>query len=148
MLILKYFQKADAPKHEYKVSEGDSGIDLKAALYDNIIIPPGSVRLVPTNLYLDIQDGYEAQVRSRSGLAYKNRVFVLNSPGTIDQNYRGEVGIILANFSDNDFTVRNGDRIAQMVIMEVPKVILKPVMEYEDLGTSKRGSNGFGSTGI
>jgi len=130
------------PKYE---SSGAAGMDLRAFLEADLTIPPlGRVR-VPTGLWIEVPDGYEAQVRPRSGLAYNNGITVLNSPGTIDSDYRGELGVILINLSAEFFTVKTGDRIAQMVISPVTRA---QVIEVELLSETKRGSGGFGSTGI
>ena len=147
MTLIQYYQDPNKPVHPYEVSEGDSGIDLKAAIEKDIVIEVGDHKLIPTNLYLEILSGYEGQVRSRSGLALKHGIMVLNSPGTIDANYRGEVGIILKNFGRESFTVKNGDRIAQLVIQEVPNVILKKVKSKEELSKTIRNEKGFGSSG-
>lgn len=133
---------SDATLPEYKTS-GSSGFDLCAV--KDYTISPGDVKLIGTGLFMAIPDGYELQVRSRSGLALKNRVVVLNSPGTVDADYRGEVGIILANLGPTEFNVLKGDRIAQGVLCPVEKAFFVPVQE---LPTSKRGSGGFGSTGV
>jgi dUTP pyrophosphatase len=127
-----------------RATPGSSGYDLSSAEDAEIVIAPGAVALVRTGLALDLCPGIEAQVRSRSGLAARNGVFVLNSPGTIDSDYRGEVKIILANFSHVSFAVRPGDRIAQMVFIQVPDVVLSDVYE---LSQTERGEGGFGSSG-
>ncbi len=123
---------------------GSSGLDLRAAVEEILIIKKGKVVLVPTNLSVDIPFGYEIQVRPRSGLAAKYGIGVLNSPGTIDSDYRGEVKVILFNFGDADFTINRGDRIAQMIIS---KVINAELVESSELTESKRGTGGFGHTG-
>ena len=127
-------------------SRGAAGADCAAYLPEgDLIIPPGEARLVPTGLFLQIPDGYEVQVRPRSGLALKNAITVLNTPGTIDSDYRGEVGIILINHSKKDFIVHNGDRIAQLVFAPVVQAAFIPV---DTLDESERGRGGFGSTGL
>ena len=123
---------------------GSSGMDVRAAVEDSVIIPAGKVVLIPTNLSVESPMGYEIQVRPRSGLAAKHGIGVLNSPGTIDSDYRGEIKIILFNFGSEDFIVRRGDRIAQLVIAEV---IVANLIESKDLNSSKRGKGGFGHTG-
>ncbi len=123
---------------------GSSGLDLRAAVEEILIIKKGKVVLVPTNLSVDIPFGYEIQVRPRSGLAAKYGIGVLNSPGTIDSDYRGEVKVILFNFGDADFTINRGDRIAQMIISKVNNAEL---VESSELTESKRGTGGFGHTG-
>ncbi|BAI80979.1 deoxyuridine 5'-triphosphate nucleotidohydrolase [Deferribacter desulfuricans SSM1] len=124
-------------------SVGSSGLDLRSAV--ELTVYPGKISLVPTGLYLEIPLGYEAQIRPRSGLALKHGITVLNTPGTIDADYRGEIKVILINLSDNPFVVRKGDRIAQMVISEV----IRAELELTDKVTeTDRGEGGFGSTGI
>ncbi len=125
-----------------KAHSDDAAFDLKART--NLEILPHKSALVPTGLFLELPTGYEAQVRPRSGLALKHCVTVLNTPGTIDAGYRGEVGVILINHSDTPFPVKRGDRIAQMVIQALPDVVLTPVSALND---SARGAGGFGSTG-
>jgi dUTP pyrophosphatase len=127
-------------------SSGSSGFDLRAAVEGETVLLPGGRQLVPTGLVLEIPLGYEGQVRPRSGLALKHGIGVLNSPGTIDSDYRGEVGVILVNHGVEPFPIRRGDRIAQLVIARVEEV------EWEEpeagpLGESGRGAGGFGSTG-
>lgn len=134
---------SDIPLPMY-ATEGSSGMDIRAAVEDRIIIAPGKVTLIPTNLSLEIPIGYEIQVRPRSGLAVKNGIGILNSPGTIDSDYRGEIKIILFNFGDKDFIINRGDRIAQLVISEV---ILADINEVNYLNSSTRGQGGFGHTG-
>lgn len=130
-------------------SNGSSGFDLRAAVDGDTMLPPGERKLIPTGLVLEIPPGYEGQVRPRSGLALKHGIGVLNSPGTIDSDYRGEVGVILVNHGAEPFPIRRGDRIAQLVIARVEEV------EWEETeagfigegGESGRGAGGFGSTG-
>lgn len=132
-------------------SKGAAGFDLRADLSSSeketasLRIPPGKVKLVPTGLILEIPKGFEGQVRPRSGLALRQGVTVLNSPGTIDSDYRGEVGVVLANFGEADFLVAHGDRIAQLVFQSVPDVCL---VEADVLSSSSRGEKGFGSSGV
>ncbi len=122
-----------------------AGMDLRAYLPESsIVLKPGERALIPTGLHIALPAGYEAQVRPRSGLAYKSGVTVLNSPGTIDADYRGDVGVILINHSDQTFEVQDGARIAQMVIAKYETVTWQEVAE---LPTSERGKGGFGSTG-
>ena len=121
----------------------DAGMDVRSVR--ELVIPPGGRALVPTGLVVNLPAGYEAQVRPRSGLALKAGVTVLNSPGTIDAGYRGEIGVILANFGQDDFKVNVGDRIAQLVIAPV----LQPVVvEATEVDSTDRGAGGFGSTGV
>ena len=123
---------------------GASGMDLRAFITDPITLEPMERQLVPTGLYLEIPDGFEAQVRPRSGLALKKGLTCLNSPGTIDADYRGEVGVILVNLSGERQLVEPGERIAQLVFQRVEKAEWLPA---EAIGTSTRGAGGFGHTG-
>jgi len=127
-----------------RMTERASGFDIVAACSGEILIEPQRAVLVPTGFRLSIPSGYEAQVRPRSGLALKNNISLLNSPGTIDSDYRGEVGVILFNFGKNIFVVTRGDRIAQIVFARVPRVELIETMRLDE---TERGSGGFGSTG-
>jgi dUTP pyrophosphatase len=142
ILIKKLCKNATIP--EYKTS-GSSGFDISACLDENIILAPKSVTMVKTGLSLELPEGFEAQVRSRSGLALKNGVFVLNSPGTIDNDYRGELCVILANFSSEPFTIEHGMRIAQVIVARYQQFPLEIVQELTE---TQRGSGGFGSTGL
>lgn len=130
------------PKYE---TENSAGMDIKAFIKNSITLNPLERTIVTTGLYLSLPKGYEAQVRPRSGLAIKKGITVLNSPGTIDSDYRGEIGVILINLSNEVFTVKNGDRIAQLIIAKHTSVVWEEVEQLED---SPRGSSGFGSTGI
>lgn len=130
---------------EYKTS-GSSGMDLCAHLPDgSVCINPNEVKLIKTGVFIELPDGYEAQVRPRSGLALKQGITVLNSPGTIDTDYRGEIGVILINHSNNIFTVNNGDRIAQIVFSKFEKAKFNVV---DSLNSTERNDGGFGHTGI
>ncbi len=129
---------------EYR-SDGASGADLRALLPGDIVLKPGQRALVPTGLHLQIPPGLEAQVRPRSGLAAGSGVTILNSPGTIDSDYRGEIKVILVNLGDRDVTIRSGDRIAQVVFGPVVRVAFSRVAA---LAETERGSGGFGSTGV
>ena len=122
---------------------GDAGMDVCSV--DSLEIPAGGRALVKTGLVIILPSGYEAQVRSRSGLALKSGVCVLNSPGTIDEGYRGEVGVILANFGDRPFTVKPGDRVAQIVVSPVTQA---EIFETQEVDSTDRGEGGFGSTGV
>lgn len=126
-------------------TEHAAGMDLCAAISNDIILQPGQRTLIPTGLSIALPEGYEAQVRPRSGLALKNGVTVLNSPGTIDADYRGEVQIILANLGTDIFTVTRGMRIAQMVVARYSRIEWQ---RSEQLSTTARGAGGFGSTGV
>jgi len=138
----------------FRMSEGDEALAPRKAHSDDAaydlharaaaVLAPGQVRLVPTGLFLELPTGFEAQVRPRSGLALKKAITVLNSPGTIDAGYRGEVGVILINAGVEEARIERGDRIAQMVVQELPDVDLVSVAE---LSETARGSGGFGSTG-
>lgn len=132
----------DLPQYETKAS---AGLDLKANITETITLKPLERALVKTGLFLEIPEGYEAQVRPRSGLAYKNGVTVLNAPGTIDADYRGEVGVILVNLSNEDFTIQAGDRIAQMVFAKFEQAVW---IDTKILNETARGEGGFGSTGV
>nr|WP_220185924.1 dUTP diphosphatase [Paenactinomyces guangxiensis] len=127
-----------------KMSSGSSGFDLHAAVSESVHIQPGKWKMIPTGIAISMPHGLEAQVRPRSGLAFKHGISVLNSPGTIDADYRGEIGIILLNLGEETFTVERGHRIAQLVFMQVPNVQLQVV---EQLDETSRGSGGFGHTG-
>ena len=133
----------DLPLPRY-MSPGASGMDLFAATREPVIIPPGEVAMIPLGIRIALPEGFEAQVRPRSGLAARHGIGILNSPGTVDSDYRGEVKVILFNFGKKDFTINRGDRIAQMVITRVARVTL---VEQDDLEDTKRGSGGFGHTG-
>lgn len=127
-----------------RMTEGASGFDILAACDDEIVLPPARAVLVPGGFSLSIPRGLEAQVRPRSGLAINHAVGILNSPGTIDSDYRGEIKVILFNFCERDFFVRRGDRIAQIVFCSLPAV---GIHELEELDETSRGSGGFGHTG-
>ena len=129
------------PKYE---TEGSSGMDIAAHITDNIIINPGDKALVSTGFAMAIPRGYEIQIRPRSGLAAKKNITVLNTPGTIDADYRGEIKVILINLGKEKFVIENGDRIAQMVVCPVVQVNLE---EVKELSSTERGIDGFGSTG-
>jgi len=129
---------------EYK-SEGASGADLRAALPEDVVLKPGARALISTGLHLEIPAGIEGQVRPRSGLALERGITVLNSPGTVDSDYRGELKILLVNLGESDFRVRNGDRIAQIVFSPVLRVSFQ---RQDAVADTHRGSGGFGSTGI
>ncbi len=125
-------------------TDGSSGVDLTAAIEEELVIGPGEFRRIPTGLSVEIPPGFEAQVRPRSGLAHNHGIGVLNAPGTIDSDYRGEIGVILINFGDEPFTIQRGDRIAQMVFASVTRATLQRVSELND---TRRGQGGFGHTG-
>ncbi len=125
-------------------TDGSAGADLRAAVEEKLVIQKGEIKLVPTNLMMEIPEGFEVQVRPRSGLAAKHGIGVLNSPGTIDSDYRGEVKVILFNFGEEDFTINRGDRIAQVILSKFYKM---DISESDELNDSERGSGGFGHTG-
>lgn len=123
---------------------GSAGMDIYAAVTDTMIVPSGETVLVPTGFSIELIPGFEAQIRPRSGLAIKNSIGIMNAPGTIDSDYRGEVKVILTNFGKSDFAIRRGDRIAQMVIAAYERIEWEESQSLSDTG---RGTGGFGSTG-
>lgn len=127
------------------MTEGASGMDLFASLEKEVVLVPGERELIPTGISVAIPEGFEGQVRPRSGLAIRSGIGVVNGPGTIDADYRGEIGVVLINFGNDSFTVRDGDRIAQMVISRVFRAILE---EVDDLPSTERQGGGFGHTGL
>ncbi|MCJ7705923.1 MAG: dUTP diphosphatase [Desulfobacterales bacterium] len=127
------------------MTEGSSGMDLFAFLEEEVILLPGERRLIPTGISVAIPEGFEGQIRPRSGLAIRKGIGLVNGPGTIDSDYRGEVGILLINFGKDPFAIRNGERIAQMVISRVFRSIL---VEVDDLPPTQRQEGGFGHTGV
>ena len=141
ILIKKLSKNISLPKYE---TEGSSGMDLSANIEQPIKIEPGKISIIPTGISLSIPKNFEIQIRPRSGLAAKNQISVLNSPGTIDADYRGEIKVILINLSKKIYTVEKGTRIAQMVLCPIVKAKIK---EVETLERTDRGSGGFGSTG-
>lgn len=140
---IKIINKSKHPLPEYK-TELSAGMDLRADLEEPVILKPLERKLIPTGLFLEIPAGYEAQVRPRSGMVLKHGLTCLNSPGTIDADYRGEVGVILANLSNEEFMVNDGERIAQLVIARHETA---EWAEVEELAETERGAGGFGSTG-
>lgn len=145
---LQRLPRADGLPLPARGSQGSSGFDLRAALEGDLVLPAGGRALVPTGFVLEIPAGWEGQVRPRSGLALKHGVTVANAPGTIDSDYRGEVGVILINLGAEPFAIRRGDRIAQLVIARVETVEWDEVEAGDELEASGRGSGGFGSTGM
>ena len=141
ILIKRIKATAVIPKYE---SPGASGLDLSACLDEKVIIKPGEKQLISTGISLSIPKEFEIQIRPRSGLASKNSISVLNTPGTIDSDYRGEIKVLLYNFGKNNFEVLNGLRIAQMVLCPIAKAELR---EVKSLDETSRGEGGFGSTG-
>jgi dUTP pyrophosphatase len=134
---------SDIPLPSYS-TKGSAGMDIRAAVDGEIILEKGKAGLIPTNLSVEIPEGYEIQVRPRSGLAFKHGIGILNSPGTIDSDYRGEIKIIMINFGEKNFTIKRGERIAQLIIS---KVYSAKLIETDDLNNSYRGHGGFGHTG-
>lgn len=145
---VKVYNKSDNPLPSYE-TENAAGMDLRAYLgdADSVLIWPDERVLIDTGLYIELPEGYEAQVRPRSGPALKKGITVLNSPGTIDADYRNAIGVILINHGNEIVEIKNGDRIAQLVISEVPKVEWQNVLSREELSSTNRGLGGFGSTG-
>ena len=141
ILIKKTSKKVITPKYK---TDGSSGVDLSAFLDKEVVIKPNSSDLIPTGLQVAIPEEFEIQIRPRSGLAAKESIGVLNSPGTIDSDYRGELKIILFNHGNKDFIINNGDRIAQMVLVPILKMEFE---EVDSLPDTVRGQGGFGSTG-
>ena len=141
---IKIVNKSQHDSPIYATSQS-AGLDLRANLTESITLKPLARTLVKTGLFIELPEGYEAQVRPRSGLAYKKGITVLNSPGTIDADYRGEIGVILVNLSDKEFIIENGERVAQMVIAKHEQANW---IEVETLEVSERGAGGFGSTGV
>lgn len=132
----------DLPKYQTPCA---AGMDILADVHEGVTLKPLERKLIPTGLFIELPEGYEAQIRPRSGLAIKNGITVLNTPGTIDADYRGEIGVILVNLSDRDFTLQRGDRIAQMVIA---KHECAEWEEVSELTGTDRGAGGFGSTSV
>jgi dUTP pyrophosphatase len=128
---------------QYETAQS-AGVDLRANIDLPIVLKPLERALIKTGLFIALEDGYEAQIRPRSGLAYKNGITVLNSPGTIDADYRGEIGVILVNLSNTDFIIEDGERVAQMIISKYEQALFE---ELAELNETKRGAGGFGSTG-
>jgi dUTP pyrophosphatase len=141
-----YRMRANAVVPRYKTSDA-AGMDLAACLTTPLTIPPGGTARVPTGLQIALPPGHEGQVRPRSGLAARQAVTVLNAPGTIDEDYRGEVQVILINHGNEAFTIESGDRIAQLIVAPVTKVEIETVDNEAALGGTERGDGGFGSTG-
>lgn len=142
-MIVKVVNKSNHRLPEYQTA-GAAGMDLKADISEPVVLKPGEVQVISTGLYMAIPEGYEIQVRSRSGLAAKYGIFCLNSPGTLDADWRGNTGVILANFGKNNFVVNPGDRIAQAILNKIEKIEWEEVSE---LDTTERGEGGFGHTG-
>ncbi|HET6527124.1 MAG TPA: dUTP diphosphatase [Balneolaceae bacterium] len=144
LLFKKLPHAKDLPLPSYE-TEFAAGMDIRAALNEPVELQPGKRKLIPTGLQMALPKGYEAQIRPRSGLAYRNGITMLNTPGTIDADYRGEVKVLAVNLGDEPFIINHGDRIAQMVIAPVTQAT---VQETDDLSETERGKGGFGSTGV
>lgn len=141
---VRIINKSENPLPEYK-TKGSAGVDISASIEQPIVLKPLQRQLIPTGLFIELPEGFEAQIRPRSGLAIKNGITCLNTPGTIDSDYRGEIKVILINLSNEDFTINNGDRIAQMVIAKHEHVTFEQVEVLEE---TTRGTGGFGHTGV
>lgn len=144
MVQIKVVNKGKQPLPKYQTSQS-AGMDLRANIDTPIILKPLDRKLIPTGLNIALPEGYEAQIRPRSGLAIKHGITIINTPGTIDSDYRGDVGVILVNISNEDFVVQPGERIAQMVINKFEQAEFEVV---EELDETERGEGGFGHTGI
>ena len=142
---IKFFEHGKDLSMPHYMTDGSAGVDLRAAINEMIVLRPMERRLIPTGFAIALPNNFEAQVRPRSGLAYKNGITVLNSPGTIDSDYRGEVKVLLINLGNEDFVIERGERIAQMIIQKCEKVIFSVV---DELDKTDRSSGGYGSTGV
>ncbi|MFC1821307.1 dUTP diphosphatase [Thermodesulfobacteriota bacterium] len=142
--FMRFENGRDLPLPRYE-SEGASGMDLRAAVGDEVVIEPGEIKLIPTGMGVSIPQGFEGQIRPRSGLALKKGVGLVNSPGTIDSDYRGEIAIILINWGTKPVKIQRGDRIAQMLITRVYRAL---IMESDHLDPTPRGQGGFGHSGL
>lgn len=143
-LDIKVVNRGHQPLPAYATAQS-AGMDLRANLDESIVLRPLEHRLIPTGLFISLPEGYEAQVRPRSGLAFKHGITVLNAPGTIDADYRGEIGVLLVNLSNTDFVVNDGERIAQMVIARHEQ---GNFIEVDQLDETERGAGGYGHTGV
>jgi dUTP pyrophosphatase len=141
---LPHAQGLDLPAYQ---TEGSAGMDLTAAIYDDVILNPGHRDIIPCGIIIAIEPGFEGQVRPRSGLALKHGIGMPNAPGTIDSDYRGELKVILINFGHVEFCVTRGMRIAQLVISPIARASIEVVDSAEELSATRRGAGGFGSTG-
>lgn len=144
MIEVKVVNRGHQPLPQYATAQS-AGMDLRANIDESIVLRPLERRLIPTGLFIALPEGYEAQVRPRSGLALKHGLTVLNAPGTIDADYRGEIGVVLVNLSDKDFVVNDGERIAQLVIARYEQAKLQLV---DVLDETERGAGGYGHTGV
>lgn len=144
MIKIKVVNRGHQPLPQYATPQS-AGLDLRANISEPVVLRPMERRLIPTGLYIALPEGYEAQVRPRSGLALKHGITVLNSPGTVDADYRGELGVLLINLSTEDFTVNDGERIAQMVVARCEQ---GEFVAVEELDATERGTGGYGHTGV
>ena len=144
MIQVKVINKGKQPLPAY-ATEQSAGMDLRADIEQPVTLKPLERRLIPTGLHIALPQGYEAQVRPRSGLALKHGITVLNTPGTIDADYRGEIGVVLVNLSNEDFVVNPGERVAQMVIAQYEQAVLQTVDTRDE---TERGEGGYGHTGV
>ena len=144
MVQIKVVNKGNQPLPKYQTSQS-AGMDLRANIDAPVLLKPLDRKLIPTGLHIALPEGYEAQIRPRSGLAIKHGITIINTPGTIDPDYRGDVGVILVNISNEDFVIQPGERIAQMVINKFEQAEFEVV---EELDETERGEGGFGHTGI
>lgn len=144
MINLSVINKSNNPLPKYQTKQS-AGVDLCAFLSSDLVLKPNDRRLIGTGLHIALPDGYEAQIRPRSGLAFKHGIAIINSPGTIDADYRGEIKIALINHSNEDFVIKSGDRIAQMVISKYEQISFSLT---ESLDETERGEGGYGHTGI
>ncbi len=145
-MILKLVNKSDNPSPKYE-TDGSAGMDLRAFLEEEVVLESMERAMIPTGLWIEIPDGHEIQIRPRSGMAWKKGITLVNSPGTIDSDYRGELKILVLNLSGERQRIEPGERIAQMVMARVERIEWSPVDELEELQSSARGEGGFGSTG-
>ncbi|HCZ08239.1 MAG TPA: dUTP diphosphatase [Flavobacteriales bacterium] len=145
-LTVRVARTGEVALPEYATASS-AGLDLRARLDGPVVLEPGSRMLIPSGLHIELPEGYEAQVRPRSGLAYKHGLTVLNAPGTIDADYRGEIGVLLINHGQTAFTVQPGERIAQLVVAPYVRIAWAPVEDTAELALSERGAGGFGHTG-
>ncbi|MDP4827410.1 MAG: dUTP diphosphatase [Flavobacteriales bacterium] len=143
-MTVQIINKSNHPLPAYETL-ASAGMDLRANLTESVTLKPLERKLIPTGLYIALEEGTEAQVRPRSGLAYKKGITVLNSPGTIDADYRGEIGVLLINLSDQPVVIENGERVAQLVIAKYERISWT---ETHELSETTRGAGGFGSTGV
>jgi dUTP pyrophosphatase len=146
MIKIKIVNKSKNELPEY-AHPGDSGLDIRANLEEAVILNPLERKLIPTGIYMGIPEGYEVQVRPRSGMALKRGLTVLNTPGTIDSSFLGEIGVIIVNLSNEIQHILPGEKIAQLVVMKVEKADLDLTFSMDELGSTERGANGYGSTG-